>query len=67
MLHSIHLQKLIVFAVNQNSIKVGAAVIAVIAVLVAFTDIEVGLVRWVSCGPFSTPGEDRSELCKRKL
>jgi hypothetical protein len=67
MLHSIHLQKLIVFAVNQNSIKVGAAVIAVIAVLVAFTDIEVGLVRWVSCGPFSTPGEDRSELCERKI
>ncbi len=66
MLHSINLQKLIVFAVNQNSIKVGAAVIAVIAVLVALTDIEVGLVRWVSCGPFSTPGEDRSELCKRK-
>ncbi|MCP9939149.1 hypothetical protein [Synechococcus sp. Cruz CV12-2-Slac-r] len=52
---------------NQNSIKVGAAVIAFIAILVALTDIEVGLVRWVSCGPFSTPGEDRSELCKRKL
>ncbi len=67
MLHSIYSQKLIVFAVNQNSIKVGAAVIAVIAVLVALTDIEVGLVRWVSCGPFSTPGEDRSELCERKL
>ncbi|MCX5928499.1 MAG: hypothetical protein NTY40_01875 [Synechococcus sp. LacPavin_0920_WC12_MAG_50_7] len=51
---------------NQNSIKVGAAVIAFIAILVAFTDIEVGLVRWVSCGPFSTHGEDRSELCERK-
>ena len=67
MLRSIYLQKMIVFTVNQNSIKVGAALIAVIAVLVVFTDIEVGLVRWISCGPFSTQGEDRSELCERKL
>lgn len=67
MLRSIYLQKMIVFTVNRNSIKVGAALIVFIAVLVALTDIEVGLVRWVSCGLFSTPGEDRSELCERKL
>ncbi len=67
MLPSIYLTKMIVFTVNRNSIKVGAAVIAVIAFLVVFTDIEVGLVRWISCGPFSTQREDRSELCERKL
>ena len=67
MLRGIYLTKMIVFTVNQNSIKVGTAVIVFIAVLVALTDIEVELVRWVSCGPFSTPGEDRSELCERKL
>jgi hypothetical protein len=24
-------------------------------------------VRWFSCGPFSTQGEEQSEVCKRKL
>jgi hypothetical protein len=46
-----------------------SAAVAVLcaALLVLFTDIEVSMVRWFSCGPFSTQGEERSELCKRKL
>ena len=36
----------------------------VVGALVAFTDVEIHVVRWVSCGPFSTQGEDRSELCR---
>jgi hypothetical protein len=36
----------------------------VVGAIVAFTDVEIHLVRWVSCGPFSTQGEDRSELCR---
>ena len=36
-------------------------------ILVLFTDIEVSMVRWFSCGPFSSQGEEQSEVCKRKL
>ncbi len=36
----------------------------VIGTLVAFTDIEIHVVRWVSCGPFSTHQEDKTELCR---
>ena len=36
----------------------------VIGALVAFTDIEIHVVRWVSCGPFSTHQEDKTELCR---
>ena len=50
------------------TLAVSAAVAALCAgLLVLFTDIEVSMVRWFSCGPFATQGEDRSELCKRKL
>lgn len=52
---------------KQSHLLVSAAVAALCAgILVLFTDIEVSLVRWASCGPFSTQGEDRSELCRRK-
>ncbi|QNG27298.1 MULTISPECIES: hypothetical protein [unclassified Synechococcus] len=33
-------------------------------ILVLFTDVEVGIVRWFNCGPLSTPSEDRSEVCR---
>jgi hypothetical protein len=47
---------------------ISAAVAALCAgILVLFTDVEVSMVRWFSCGPFSTHGEEHSELCKRKL
>ncbi|MEB3332408.1 MAG: hypothetical protein VKI83_07960 [Synechococcaceae cyanobacterium] len=32
-------------------------------ILVAFTDIELTLVRWSNCGPFATPRERNSEVC----
>lgn len=33
-------------------------------ILVLLTDVEVSLVRWVNCGPFSTAGERSSEECR---
>jgi hypothetical protein len=51
-----------------STVVISAAVAALCAgILVLFTDVEVSMVRWFSCGPFSTQGEDQSELCKRKL
>ncbi|WP_411868346.1 hypothetical protein [Vulcanococcus limneticus] len=53
---------------KPSPLLVTAAVVAVCGgLLVLFTDIEVSLVRWASCGPFATQQEDRSELCKGKL
>ena len=50
------------------TLAVSAAVAAVCAgLLVLFTDIEVSMVRWFSCGPLATQGEDHSELCQRKF
>lgn len=34
------------------------------AILVLFTDLEVSLVRWINCGPWSTQSEDRSDVCR---
>jgi hypothetical protein len=51
-----------------SNVVISAAVAALCAgILVLFTDIEVSMVRWFSCGPFSTAGEEQSEVCKRKL
>ena len=52
---------------TSNLLISGAVAVLCAAILVLFTDIEVSMVRWFSCGPFSTQGEDRSEVCKRKL
>ena len=53
---------------KKSHLLISAAVAALCAgILVLFTDIEVSLVRWASCGPFSTLREDQSELCQRKL
>ncbi|MFM7653271.1 MAG: hypothetical protein ACKO5M_10195 [Vulcanococcus sp.] len=50
------------------TLVVSAAVAALCAgLLVLFTDIEVSMVHWFSCGPLSTQREDNSELCRRKL
>ena len=50
------------------TLAVSAAVAAVCAgLLVLFTDIEVSVVRWVSCGPLASQGEAQSELCRRRL
>jgi len=48
-----------------SHLAVSAAVAAICAgILVLFTDIELSMVRWFSCGPLSTAREDRSELCQ---
>lgn len=33
-------------------------------ILVLFTDLELSVVRWVNCGPLSSPSERRSEVCR---
>ncbi|MCP9775247.1 hypothetical protein [Cyanobium sp. WAJ14-Wanaka] len=48
---------------SKNWLISGVLVLLCGGVLVAFTDIEVRAVRWVSCGPLSTAQEDKSELC----
>jgi hypothetical protein len=53
---------------SKSHLLVTAAVAALCAgILVLFTDIEISVVRWFSCGPLSTAREDRTELCSRKL
>lgn len=53
---------------GRSHLLVSAAVVALCTgILVLFTDLELSVVRWFSCGPLSTAGEDRSELCERKL
>ncbi len=42
----------------------GAVALACGAILVIFTDIETGVVRWVNCGPLGGPQEQRSEICR---
>ena len=52
-----------------SHIAISAAVAALCAgILVLFTDVEVSMVRWFSCGPFSTQGEEQSEVwCLKRL
>ena len=53
---------------KASTLAVSAAVAVVCTgLLVLFTDIDISIVRWFSCGPFSTHREDQSELCQRKL
>ena len=53
---------------KASTLAVSAAVAVVCAaLLVLFTDIDVSIVRWFSCGPLSTHREDQSELCHRKF
>ncbi|WP_191964790.1 hypothetical protein [Synechococcus sp. RSCCF101] len=48
-----------------RNVLITAALIALCGgILVLFTDVEVGLVRWVNCGPLSTPGERDSNVCR---
>lgn len=50
---------------SRRTLVVSAAVAAICAsLLVLLTDIELGMVRWVSCGPLRAGGERNSELCR---
>lgn len=42
----------------------GAVALTCGAILVIFTDIEMGFVRWVNCGPLGGSQEHRSEVCR---
>ncbi|MEB3199511.1 MAG: hypothetical protein VKK62_03140 [Synechococcaceae cyanobacterium] len=50
---------------NKRDLVVSTAVLLLCGgLLVLFTDIEVGLVRWVNCGPIGGAGERSSEVCR---
>jgi hypothetical protein len=49
---------------KQHWLVSGALVLLCSGVLVLFTDVETSLVRWVNCGPLSTPGERQSRICR---
>jgi hypothetical protein len=46
------------------AVSAGVALICA-AILVLFTDIELSVLRWVNCGPFTSQNEDRIALCRQ--
>lgn len=48
----------------KHLLVTGAVAAFCAGILVLFTDIETSIVRWVNCGPVSTSGERRSEVCR---
>ena len=51
----------------MNRRQTGAAVAVALlcsGLLVFFTDVEVGLVRWFNCGPIATESEKNSAMCR---
>jgi hypothetical protein len=51
--------------VNKQTWLISAALVLLCGgIFVAFTDVEIRFVRWVSCGPLATQQEDRTELCR---
>jgi hypothetical protein len=49
---------------QKNWLISGALVLLCGGILVLFTDVEIGLVRWFNCGTLSTPDERNIELCR---
>lgn len=49
---------------QKNWLISGALVLLCGGILVLFTDVEIGLVRWFNCGPLSSESERRIELCR---
>ncbi len=51
----------------MNRRQTGAAVAVALlcaGILVLFTDVEIGLVRWFNCGAIATESEKNSEICR---
>ena len=48
---------------RQTGVAVAVALLCA-GILVLLTDIEVGIVRWVNCGPIATESEQNSEVCR---
>lgn len=49
---------------RKNWLISGALVLLCGGILVLFTDVEVGLVRWFNCGPLSTESERNTQICR---
>lgn len=50
---------------NGRTIAISAAVAAICAgILVVFTDAELSLVRWFSCGPLAPEADRTSAVCR---
>ena len=53
------------FLMNRRQTGAAVAVAFLCAgILVLFTDVEVGFVRWFNCGPIATESEQNSEMCR---
>jgi hypothetical protein len=51
----------------MNRLQTGAAVAVALlcaGILVLFTDVELGVVRWFNCGPIATESEKNTEMCR---
>jgi hypothetical protein len=55
---------LLLVMTSRQTWATAAVILLCAGILVIFTDVEVGLVRWVSCGPLSTSSEEQSEICR---
>jgi len=42
----------------------GAAAVVLAGILAAVTDLDVAVVRWVSCGPLGSGAAKHSEICR---
>ncbi|WP_411871459.1 hypothetical protein [Vulcanococcus limneticus] len=42
----------------------GAVVVVLAGILAAVTDLDVAVVRWVSCGPLGSSAAKQSEICR---
>jgi len=49
---------------QKNWLISGALVLLCGGILVLFTDVEIGLVRWFNCGPLGGEAERNSAVCR---
>jgi len=57
------MERLVWLPMNRTLPIIGVLLL-ILGVMVACTDLEVRFVRWFNCGPFSTPHEETSEVCR---
>ena len=48
----------------NRTLPIIGVLLLILGVMVACTDLEVRFVRWFNGGPFSTPNEETSEVCR---
>jgi hypothetical protein len=49
---------------RRDSLVTGAVLLICATILVLFTDVEIRMIRWLSCGPLATPAERDSGRCR---